>query len=214
MSEPHDSSTELARFWDGVYAGKDSREVSWFAPHLDASLRLLDTAGLGPGSRLIDVGGGASTLVDDLLSRGMAALTVLDASTTALAVARQRLGPQAHKVEWIAADITTAELPRLAFDFWHDRAVLHFLTDPADARRYAVQAARAVVPGGTLVLSGFAPDGPERCSGQPVARRSAAEIEALFATDFRLLACHLETHLTPRGAAQAFLSVVLQKSPG
>jgi SAM-dependent methyltransferase len=214
MSGPPESSIDAACFWDGVYAGKDSREVSWFAPHLDTSLRLLESAGLDPGSRLIDVGGGASTLVDDLLSRGIDALTVLDVSATALAVAQQRLGPWAARVEWIAADINTAALPEMAFDFWHDRAVLHFLTDPADAQRYAVQAARAVVPGGTLLLSGFAPDGPERCSGRRVARRSAAEIEALFAADFRLLGCHRQTHLTPGGAAQSFLSVVLQKLPG
>ena len=206
--------TDPARFWDGVYASKDSREFSWFAPHLDASLRLLEKAGLERESRLIDVGGGASTLVDDLLARDMPSLTVLDVSAAALAVAQQRLGPLATRVDWIAADITKAVLPELAFDFWHDRAVLHFLTDPGDAQAYARQAARAVVPGGHLLLAGFAPAGPERCSGQVVARRSAGEIETLFAPHFRLLEYQVEHHVTPRGAAQAFLVALLQKGDG
>lgn len=203
--------TGPATFWDGVYASRDSGEVSWFAPHLEASLRLLGKAGLRTDSRLIDVGGGASTLVDDLLSRGMQALTVLDVSAKALAVAQGRLGAQASRVHWVAADITTASLPELAFDFWHDRAVLHFLTDAGDANRYASQAARAVVPGGCLVVAGFAPDGPERCSGQRVARRSAGEIESLFAPQFGLVESEHEDHLTPSGASQSFLIALLRK---
>lgn len=200
-----------ASFWDSVYATKDSRELSWFAEHLEGSLAWLDRCGLHADTRLIDVGGGASTLVDDLLARGLRHVTVLDLSGRALEVARMRLGDAASRVQWIAASITDAALPAAGFDLWHDRAVLHFLTDPDDARAYARQAAQAMAPGGQLVLSGFAPDGPERCSGQLVARRSEQELRELFAADFDLLESGSELHATPWGAPQRFLVARLRK---
>ena len=127
---------------------------------------------------MIDVGGGASTLVDDLLARGVMRVTVLDLSAQALAVARERLGARADAVAWLAADLLEAPLPEAGFDLWHDRAVLHFLVDADAAARYARQAAHAIAPGGHAVIGGFAPDGPERCSGLTVARRSADDIAA------------------------------------
>lgn len=198
-------------FWDSVYSSKDSRTVSWYAEHLHSSLALLDRCGVDVGTRLIDVGGGASTLVDDLLARGLRDVTVLDVSREALAVAQSRLGEIALRVKWLAADITVAALPAAGYDLWHDRAVLHFLTASRDANAYARQAARAVSPGGHLVVSGFAPDGPEQCSGHPVARRGEDELCKLFAADFDLLDTSTTHHATPWGAAQVFMNARLRR---
>jgi ubiquinone/menaquinone biosynthesis C-methylase UbiE len=197
--------------WQDVYRTKAADRVSWYRPHLDVSLELLELAGLRADIRLIDVGGGASTLVDDLLARGLRRITVLDVSAEALAIARRRLGGPASMVTWIACDVLRAELPDAAYDLWHDRAVLHFLTDPADASAYAARAARAVKPGGYAVIGGFAPDGPERCSGLPVARRSAGDIAAMLGPSFTLAAERAEMHPTPAGAAQSFAYALLRR---
>lgn len=197
--------------WEDVYQRKPADTVSWYRPHLETSLALLEQAGLGPDVRLIDVGGGASTLVDDLLDRGVAAITVLDLSRQALDLARARLGDRGAGVRWLAADLLTADLPAAGFDLWHDRAVLHFLTAPEAAAAYAAQAARALRPGGHAVIGGFAPDGPERCSGLPVARRSAGDIAALMGPAFRLVGQHREVHTTPGGHTQAFAWAVLRR---
>lgn len=190
--------------WQAVYRDKPADRVSWYAPHLDTSLRLLRAAGLGAGSRLIDVGGGASTLVDDALALG-AEVTVLDLADAALAISRARLGERAACVQWRTGDVCEVALPAAAFDFWHDRAVLHFLVDPGSAQRYVAQAAHALSPGGTLLVAGFAPDGPERCSGLAVARRDLAALDALFAHAFERRGSERETHRTPAGGEQAFL---------
>jgi SAM-dependent methyltransferase len=199
-----------AAHWNDVYTRRDASSVSWYAPHLDASIALLERAGLGADSRVLDVGGGASTLVDDVLDR-VASVTVLDLSAAALDVARHRLGERASRVQWLAADITTAVLAPGGFTHWHDRAVLHFLTAEADARAYAEQCALAVVPGGHAVLGGFAPDGPQRCSGLEVARRSAAEVAHLLGEAFSLVHRHALVHRTPAGADQAFEYAVLRR---
>jgi len=190
--------------WEDVYRTKPSNRVSWYRPHLDVSMDLLSNAGAGPQSRLIDVGGGASTLVDDLLAMGVANITVLDLSAQALALSRERLGPRGEPVRWLCADILTMELPAVGYDLWHDRAVLHFLTTPDAARRYAEQAAHAIAPGGQAIIGGFAPGGPERCSGLDVARRSARDIANLFGAAFELLEERQEDHATPGGATQLF----------
>ncbi|MCE5232082.1 MAG: class I SAM-dependent methyltransferase [Mizugakiibacter sp.] len=205
-------SNERTEHWQQVYATKGSDAVSWYRPHLDTSLRLLERAGLGAGSRLIDVGGGASTLVDDLLARGLTAVTVLDIAKSALDAARQRLGARAEAVTWLAGDVTRVALPAAAYDLWHDRAVLHFLVDPADVTAYVAQVRRALAPGGHAVIGGFAGDGPERCSGLPVARRDAADIAALLGAGFELLHAEREAHVTPWGAPQAFAYALLRKS--
>lgn len=190
--------------WQRVYRTRSPDAVSWYRPHLQVSLDLLELAGLAVDSSLIDVGGGASTLVDDLLDRGVRDLSVLDVSPEALAIARGRLGARATDVTWLAVDLLQAALPEGEFDLWHDRAVLHFLTNPPDALQYARQAARAVRIDGHAVIGGFAPDGPERCSGLRVARRSAEEIAALLAPAFQLVAKQTERHRTPAGAEQSF----------
>jgi SAM-dependent methyltransferase len=161
---------------------------------------------------VIDVGGGASTLVDDLLALGVTDVTVLDLSQTALDASRERLDTRGDSVHWLTADLLDVELAPAGIDLWHDRAVLHFLTSPTDAARYAAQAARAVRPGGHAVIGGFAPGGPDRCSGLPVARRSAAGIAALLGPAFRLLDERLEHHQTPAGATQAFAWALLQRT--
>lgn len=197
--------------WQDVYTGKASDAVSWYRPHLEVSLALLQAGGLSPASRVIDVGGGASTLVDDLLDRGVAAVTVLDLSAAALAVSRGRLGARAAAVDWRVGDLLGADLPAGGYDLWHDRAVLHFLVDPADAARYAAQAAHALAPGGYAVIGGFAPDGPEKCSGLPVARRSAGDVAALLGAPFDLVAQRHEVHDTPRGTPQSFAWALLRR---
>ena len=188
--------------------------MSWYRPHLDASLRLLQKHGLTASSSLIDVGGGASTLVDDLLAGGLERMTVLDLADEALDVARTRLGPHAGRVDWIVGDVTTAPLPSAMFDFWHDRAVLHFLTDDSAARAYAVAASRAIKPGGIAVVSGFAPDGPAKCSGLVVARRSANDIAAVLGSSFELIDEAREFHRTPRRSEQPFAYAVLRRRAG
>jgi SAM-dependent methyltransferase len=197
--------------WQKVYQTRAADAVSWYRPQLGVSLELLETAGLSAASRLIDVGGGASTLVDDLLCRGLTGVTILDVSEAALAVARQRLGERARDVTWLVTDLLQAEPPEGGFDLWHDRAVLHFLTDASDSARYAAVAARAVASGGHAVIGGFAPDGPEKCSGLPVARRSAEEIAVILAPAFRLVATRAERHITPAGTEQSFAYALLRR---
>lgn len=166
---------------------------------------------MGPDSRVIDVGGGASTLVDDLIDRGVHSVAVLDISAESLDVARSRLGVRADRVAWLTADVTQAALPAAAYSHWHDRAVLHFLTEPADVQAYASQVAHAVVPGGYAVIGGFSPEGPERCSGLPVARRSAQDIAAVLGPSFALVMSASEQHQTPGGTEQSFTYALLRR---
>jgi SAM-dependent methyltransferase len=161
---------------------------------------------------VIDIGGGASTLVDDLLDRGLKSVTVLDISAEALAIPKARLGERARDVIWLVGDVLHTALPAGGFDFWHDRAVFHFLTDPAEAVTYAHQAALAVKAGGHAVIGGFAPEGPERCSGLPVARRSAQDIARILAPAFSLREARAERHITPVGAVQPFVYALLKRN--
>lgn len=201
----------LESHWQDVYRRKTADSVSWYRPHLETSLALLQRAGLSPASRVIDVGAGASTLVDDLVESGVAHVTVLDLSAQALSVARARVGDRAGQVAWLAADLLTVTLPEGGFDLWHDRAVLHFLTDPEDVARYARQALRAIRQGGHAVIGGFAPNGPERCSGLPVSRRSPEQVASLLGPGFRLLDHLHESHVTPGGSDQAFAWALLRR---
>jgi SAM-dependent methyltransferase len=197
--------------WSRVYATKSPDSVSWYRAHLEVALDLLAQAGLETQSRVIDVGGGTSTLVDDLLARGVRHVTVLDVAPEALAVSRARLAERAASVQWLAADVLEGPLPEGGFDFWHDRAVLHFLSDPDDTERYARQAALAVRSGGHAVISGFAPEGPERCSGLPVVRRSPEDIARLMGPGWSLVEQRTESHMTPGGNPQAFAYALLRR---
>ncbi len=192
--------------WEHVYRTKGPDQLSWFQPEANVSLALLQRVAPSLDSPIIDVGAGASTLVDGLVTAGYRQITVLDLSATALTQARQRLTESvtAASVTWQHADVLTVELPAAAFDVWHDRAVFHFLTDPADRRQYIAQVRHAVRPGGFVLMATFAEDGPMRCSGLDVARYSPGTLHDEFGTDFRLLESRREEHRTPWGARQAF----------
>jgi SAM-dependent methyltransferase len=198
--------------WQTVYQAKSEQQTSWFRPHLDESLRLIDSLGLDKTLPVIDVGGGRSTLVDDLLARGYGDITALDLSQAALDQSRQRLGDRGASVAWIATDITQATLPATHYGLWHDRAVFHFLTDPGERARYAMLAARSMRADGYIVLATFAADGPEKCSGLPVCRYDADELAAVFAQDFERVADSRERHPTPFGTEQPFTYVVLRRN--
>lgn len=191
--------------WEKVYTSKDPKQVSWFRPHLDRSIAFLDAARVGHAASIIDVGGGASTFVDDLLDRGYENVTVLDLSQTALDAARVRLRERASRVHWICADVTTAPLESAAYDFWHDRAVFHFLRDSSARERYVATVRRAVKPGGHVVVATFGPHGPEKCSGLEVMRYSAEQLHAEFGSEFARLADATEQHVTPWGSEQEFI---------
>ena len=179
--------------------------MSWFQPHADLSLNLIKATGVGRGAAIIDVGGGASTLVDDLVAEGYADLTVLDLSAAALKAARKRLGAEADRVCWLEADITKAALPASRYDIWHDRAVFHFLTAPADRDAYVRTVLRAVKPGGHVIVATFAEDGPLQCSGLPVMRYRADELHDQFGEAFTLIQHQKEEHHTPFGTVQQFV---------
>jgi len=201
---------ERERHWEEVYTAKAPDEVSWYAPRLDRSLDLILRAQRPPAA-VIDVGGGASTLVDDLLRLGYGPVTVLDVSDSALQVSRARLGSEADRVCWVPGDVIHTVLPRQAFDVWHDRAAFHFLLDPADRAAYAARAARSVRLGGHLVIATFAPDGPETCSGLEVARYDGEGLARALGPSFRLESEERETHVTPWGAEQRFVYAVLER---
>jgi SAM-dependent methyltransferase len=191
--------------WEGVYGQKAPDEVSWYRPHLERSLRFIEEAGIPKDAAIIDVGGGTSTLVDDLLDRGYSKLTVLDISKKAIISAKDRLGPRAASVTWIEADITSVNLPEHGFDFWHDRAVFHFLLDTAARGRYVAAVRHAVKPGGHIVVATFGPSGPERCSGLEVMRYRPEEIHAEFGHTFQKVGSSSEVHKTPWGKEQEFV---------
>lgn len=190
--------------WNSVYASKAPDAVSWYAPHLDTSLRLIKrVAPKWPA--IIDVGGGESTLVDDLLAEGYRYLTVLDISAKAIEVAKKRFGVLASYINWQVADITEAKLPNNFYDVWHDRAVFHFLTSEEDRRAYVERVAYAMKPGGHVIVATFGPDGPTKCSGLDVVRYDAEALHAEFGNAFRLVKTRTELHKTPWGAEQQFV---------
>lgn len=191
--------------WQSVYARKSPDEVSWYRPHLEQSLRFIRESGLGHDARIVDVGGGASTLVDDLLDAGHLNLAVIDLADAALAVARDRLGARAAQVDWIVGDVTTPLLDESSVDFWHDRAVFHFLTDEGARSAYLAQVTRSVKPGGHVLVATFGLDGPEKCSGLSVTRYDADGIHAVFGDLFEKRASAAELHETPSGSVQSFV---------
>ena len=196
-------AVDRKQHWEEVYRQKAEDTVSWFQVHPEYSLELIREAGVKPADPIIDVGGGASRLVDHLLAEGYSDLTVLDISETALERAGARLGAKALQVKWLVADLT-AWRPERRYRLWHDRAVFHFLTDPADRAAYRAGLKSALAPGGHAVIASFALDGPEKCSGLPVQRYSPETLAAEFGTGFHLSTSRHETHLTPAGRVQSF----------
>jgi 2-polyprenyl-3-methyl-5-hydroxy-6-metoxy-1,4-benzoquinol methylase len=191
--------------WENLYRTKTPDAVSWYRPHLDRSLRLIESASPDRNASIIDVGGGESTLVDDLLAHGYHNLTILDVSQTALDVTKARLGETGERVHWLCADITQADLPAHAFDIWHDRAVFHFLIDPSQRERYVQSVLNAVRPGGHVIASTFGREGPTKCSGLDVARYDADSLHGEFGDRFKLIESSKELHETPFGTTQQFL---------
>jgi hypothetical protein len=189
--------------WDGVYGTRGETDVSWYQPHSLRSLAMIAAAAPDHGASIVDIGGGASTVVDDLLARGYTDVSVLDVSDTALAKSKARLGPAASKVSWLVADITRWTPPR-SYEVWHDRAVFHFLTGTAQQDAYLAALAGGTHPGSAVIIATFALDGPERCSGLPVQRYSAPSLAKRLGPRFTLVDQAAETHRTPSGTEQRF----------
>jgi 2-polyprenyl-3-methyl-5-hydroxy-6-metoxy-1,4-benzoquinol methylase len=195
--------SERSAHWEDVYASKGENQVSWFQESPAISLELIRAANPDPAAAIIDIGGGASRLVDALLREGYQSLAVLDLSANALDAARKRIGAASANVDWIVADVTTWQ-PTRAYDVWHDRAAFHFLTEPRDRAAYRERLQSAVRPGGQIIIGTFALDGPEKCSGLPVQRYDSAALAGELGPRFELLDARTETHHTPWNATQAF----------
>ncbi|AGG88454.1 class I SAM-dependent methyltransferase [Rhodanobacter denitrificans] len=204
--------TDKQQHWETVYRTKAPEAVSWYRPHLDTSLALIERAAPDRGAAVLDVGGGASTLVDDLLARGYRDLNVLDISAEALNVARERLGKSADAVTWLVADLLDAPLQEARYDLWHDRAVFHFLTQAEQRARYVQQLTRALKPGGHAVLATFGPQGPLRCSGLDTVRYDAEGLARALGDGFALIDSALEFHATPFGTTQPFLYALFRRT--
>lgn len=202
---------ETKTHWENVYETKPSDRVSWFQEHAALSLQLIQKVESRGDAKIIDVGAGASTLVDDLLSFGFKDVTVLDISRKALETARHRLGERADRVHWIEADITTAQFPQYYFDVWHDRAVFHFLTNPDDRGKYVENVLHSVKAGGHVIVATFSLSGPTKCSGLDVVRYSPETLQGEFGNSFDLIDHVEEKHKTPSGAEQQFIYNVFAK---
>jgi ubiquinone/menaquinone biosynthesis C-methylase UbiE len=196
---------QVKAHWEQVYSTKAENDVSWFQEHSDLSLALIRRTGISRAGAIIDVGGGASRLVDDLLKDDYSDITVLDVSASALAVARRRLGASADAVTWLEVDITAVALPHHGFDIWHDRAVFHFFTEADQRERYVRAVQHSVRPGGHVIVAAFGPDGPLRCSGLPVMRYSPDRLHDEFGAAFEMIEHTSEAHRTPSGTVQKFI---------
>ena len=200
---------QAAAHWDAAYAQGDET-LSWFEEHPGMSLRMLGSAGVLAADALIDVGGGASPLTGALLDRGFRDLTVLDISAAGIRHARDRLGPRAHQVHWLTADVLSWH-PRRRYQAWHDRAVFHFLTIQEHRQQYLNTLDTATAPGAIAVFGCFAPDGPQQCSGLPVARYSAAQLARQIGAEWLLISQDREQHITPAGTIQPLTWVALRR---
>ncbi|PWT89489.1 MAG: SAM-dependent methyltransferase [Blastocatellia bacterium] len=198
--------------WENVYHTKEPTEVSWFQEHPELSLKFIEQTGINKNAQIIEVGGGASTLVDDLIDAGYRNVTVLDISGAALEVARQRLGSNASTVTWLEEDITKVNLPEKFYDVWHDRAVFHFLIIEEDRLRYVDAVQRSVKTGGHVIVATFGLEGPMRCSGLDVVRYSADSLHDEFGDDFQLVDTTTESHNTPFGKEQKFIYCYCRKT--
>ncbi len=197
--------------WEDIHRTKVPTQVSWYQEHSLQSLRFIVNTGIDKAGQIIDVGGGISTLADDLLLNGYEHITVLDISASALNTVQQRMGASAKKITWIEADVTQAHLPSQFYAVWHDRAVFHFLIEPEDRRRYVNVVKAAVRPGGHVIVATFAPDGPDHCSGLEVVRYNPEGLHNEFGESFDLVDSTHETHQTPFGTQQKFIYCYCRK---
>ena len=200
------------RHWQQVYSAISTDEVGWYAPHLTTSIKWITDLDLDPGDPIIDVGGGASTLVDDLLDKGYSDISVLDLSAHALSVVKKRLGTRANLVSWLAGDVAEVELPSSHYALWHDRAVFHFLAEPEQQLRYRDKLLRALEPSGHFIIGVFELAAPPQCSGLPVQRYSVETLSAIFGAEFDLKDHHKEMHKTPSGVEQQYLYCLFRRS--
>lgn len=200
------------RHWQQVYSTKSTDEVGWYVPHLTTSTSWITGLNLNPDDPIIDVGGGASTLVDDLLDKGHRNISILDLSTRAIAVVKARLGAKANLVSWLLGDITEVELPSGYFELWHDRAVFHFLIESGQQIKYRDKLLQALRPGGHFIIGAFELDAPPQCSGLPVQRYSVETLSAIFGTQFNLKRHQKEIHKTPSGVEQQYLYCLFQRT--
>lgn len=191
--------------WERVYSANPPSKVGWYTPRLQISLQWIKDCSLPGEAKIIDVGGGASTLVDDLLAEGYRSITVVDLSKTALALARKRLGEKAKSVTWLEEDVTTVDLPAGDYDLWHDRGVFHFLTTPENRQQYLNKVLEATKPGSHLIIATFSPEAPLRCSGVPVERYTADDLSRILGSRFELNRQRKELHVTPGGVEQMYL---------
>ncbi len=203
----------IKQHWEKIYGSRRPDEMSWHKAHLQRSLEMIESTQIGRSAHILDVGGGVSTLVDDLLAHGYANVTVLDVSGAALDAARVRLGGLAQSVTWLEADILQAQLPRDYYEVWHDRAVFHFLTQDADRRRYVEFVRKSVRPGGHVIIATFGPEGPEKCSNLVTRRYSSDQLRHEFGQGFELLESVLELHMTPGGSEQQFVYCHCRRLP-
>lgn len=195
----------LTDHWENVYRNKNFDSVSWYARHLGESLRLIEQLCQDKTAAIVDIGGGESTLVDDLLHRNYLDLSVLDISATAIEFTKRRLGTKAQQMSWYVGDITRYSFGSKKFDLWHDRAVFHFLTEPAARQAYVDLVRTSVKPGGFVLMATFGPNGPLQCSGLDVVRYNDQQLHHEFGEGFELMGSELSNHLTPMGTDQQFL---------
>jgi SAM-dependent methyltransferase len=197
--------------WESIYRTKRPDEVSWFQPSSTTSLGLIRRTAANSSAAILDVGGGASRLIDGLLDAGYRHVTVLDVSAAALDASRRRLGDASSLVTWLEADVLAADLPAGAFDVWHDRALFHFFANQGEREQYVAQVRRALRPQGVAIVAAFADNGPARCSGLEVTRYTGQALRSAFGPDFTLVDELREGHMTPSGAVQAFVYAVLER---
>jgi SAM-dependent methyltransferase len=208
---PPASAPTPQNHWEAIYGTKDHKAVSWYADHVETTPEWIRELNLPANATLVDIGGGASTWVDDMLGQGFQNLTVLDLSQSALDIAKARLGARGQTLNWLAANVLEQPFASGAFDLWHDRAVFHFLTDEGDRAAYRTKVTAALKPGGYLLFSIFADDGPEKCSGLTVRRHSENELADYFGGEFELVHSSRGVHVTPGGSEQRFVTVLLRE---
>ena len=201
---------KTAPHWQNIYASKESNEVSWFQSCPTQSIDLIYKSGVAKNSNIIDIGGGASSLVEKLLIEGFESISVLDISSNALEKSQNRMGKKSKQVQWIIGDVLKVDLPLQCFDLWHDRAAMHFLTNVKDRQVYRSKVLASLKPGGFIAILTFAEDGPDRCSGLPVQRFSIDTLSHEFGTNVSLVAGEKHSHFTPGGIEQRFLSCLFQ----
>lgn len=197
--------------WQEIWTSKDRTEVSWFEASPRASLTLIEELQLPPAAPIVDVGGGASTLASDLVDRGYLDVTVADIAEAGLGVAKDSLGGETDAITWVKADVRKHDFGR-RFAVWHDRALFHFMTEPADRISYLATLRESMLPGGHVIVATFGPEGPTSCSGLPVVRYGADDLEEAFEGVARLVSAHLDDHETPSGKTQQFLYAHLEAS--